>query len=132
MRVTLLRKLALCAIAASVALEAQSLRVRLSGFHRRVARPLLFTEVGYLSQRGASAWPWNEGATEPIDLDDQRRCHAAFARVWRGAPTALLAGAYFWNWYGWGGARSRGYTPRGKPAEEEIRGYFAAPKSGSE
>jgi hypothetical protein len=82
----------------------------------------LFTELGYLSQRGAAAWPWDEGARKPVDLDEQRRCYAAFRLAWSGS--SILSGVYFWNWYGWGGAASRGYTPRGKPAADEIRAYF--------
>lgn len=93
-------------------------------FSARVGRPLLFTEVGYLSQAGAAAWPWDEGAKKPVDLEEQRRCYDAFAAVWRG--TAGLAGVYFWNWYGWGGKASGGYTPRGKPAAEVIRRYFTS------
>lgn len=98
------------------------LRVELERISRKLARPLLFTEVGYLSQRGAAAWPWDEGARQPVDLDEQRRAYAAFCRTWRNAD--FLAGVYFWNWYGWGGGSSRGYTPRNKPATEEIRQYF--------
>jgi hypothetical protein len=99
------------------------LRAELERFSQKLERPLLFTEIGYLSQKGASAWPWDEGATQPVDLDEQRRCYAAFRRAWSGS--AILAGVYFWNWYGWGGARSRGYTPRGKPAADEIRAFFS-------
>lgn len=101
------------------------LRATLETFHARVGRPLLFTEIGYLSQRGASAWPWNEGATEPVDLDEQRRCYRAFRDTWADAPASLLGGVYFWNWYGWGGLTSGGYTPRDKPAAREIEAYFA-------
>lgn len=102
----------------------QELRARLEQFARAVHRPLLLTEVGYLSQRGAAAWPWQEGAAEPVDLEEQRRCYQAFRIVWQ-EPSPLLAGVYFWNWYGWGGPTSRGYTPRGKPAAEEIKHFFA-------
>jgi Glycoside Hydrolase Family 113 len=98
------------------------LRRELEAWSRTLGKPLLFTELGYLSQRGAAAWPWDEGATQPIDLEEQRRCYAAFCRTWSGSAT--LAGVYFWNWYGWGGTGSRGYTPRGKPAAEEIRRFF--------
>jgi hypothetical protein len=77
--------------------------------------------VGYLSQRGATAWPWNEGATEPVDLEEQRRAYQAFVDAWADAPPA---GVYFWNWYGWGGDVSGGYTPRGKPAVDELRRFF--------
>jgi hypothetical protein len=106
----------------------KALRANLERFSRSLGRPLLFTEIGYLSQRGAAAWPWEEGATQPVDLDEQRRCYAAFCRTWRDAPLEVLAGTYFWNWYGWGGAGSRGYTPRGKPAADEIKLWFGGNK----
>jgi hypothetical protein len=113
----------------------RNLRAQLERFRERVGRPLLFTEVGYLSQRGAAAWPWAEGAREPVDLDEQRRCYRAFRSAWQDALPSLLAGLYFWNWYGWGGPSSRGYSPRGKPAADEIRALFRtdgapAPRTG--
>ena len=89
---------------------------------RLVGRPLVLTEVGYLSQRGAVAHPWDEGARDPIDLDEQKRAYAAVRQAW--TPSLLLDGVYFWNWYGWGGDTSRSYTPRGKPAAEEIKLWF--------
>ena len=96
--------------------------MRLMRWQHRVGKPLILTEVGYLSQRGAAARPWNEGATEPIDLDLQRRCYEAFRRVWDDEPR--LSGAYFWNWFGWGGPDSAEYTPRGKPAASEIAAWY--------
>jgi Glycoside Hydrolase Family 113 len=102
----------------------RKLRDELTAFARAHARPIVFTEIGYLSQRGASAWPWDEGARKDVDLDEQRRAYEAFRRVWMDAPAELLAGVYFWNWYGWGGVTSRGYTPRGKPAAQEIRAFY--------
>jgi hypothetical protein len=75
-----------------------------------------------LSQRGAAGWPWKEDAIEPVDLDDQRRCYRAFTTAWEGAGS--LQGVFFWNWYGWGGETSRGYTPRGKPAAQEIQRWY--------
>jgi hypothetical protein len=101
----------------------RDLRDELARFARKQGRPLLFTELGYLSQRGSSAWPWDEAARAPIDLEEQRRAYEAFRRVWQGAPPDAFAGVYFWNWYGWGGPTSRGYTPRGKPAAAEIRAW---------
>jgi hypothetical protein len=116
----------------------QTLRDKLVAFATRLSRPLVFTEVGYLSQRGAAAWPWDEGASEPVDLEEQRRCYEAFRHTWQDEPPA---GVYFWNWYGWGGPTSGGYTPRNKPAAGEIRRFFLprgeasrpdrAPSSGS-
>lgn len=100
----------------------QKKRVDLVAFAKAKQKPLLLTEVGYLSQRGAAAWPWEEGAEQPVDLEDQRRAYEAFARAWQGE--AQLAGVYFWNYYGFGGRASRGYTMRHKPAAQEMERYF--------
>lgn len=99
-------------------------REKLLHMRERINRPLVITEVGYLSQDGTADWPWDENAAEPIDLEEQRRCYEAFRRTWENQPD--LAGVYFWNWYGWGGPKSREYTPRGKPAEREICAMFGA------
>jgi hypothetical protein len=79
----------------------------------------VLTELGYRSRAGSSATPWDEGPGGSPDVDEQRRAFAAFRRVWSGSTA--LAGVYVWNWYGWGGPTSISYTPRGKPAELEVR-----------
>ncbi len=83
------------------------------------ARGFVFTELGYRSRAGATAAPWDEGTRGTPDVEDQRRGFAAFRRAWAGATA--LEGVYIWNWYGFGGPTSTGYTPRGKPAELEVR-----------
>jgi hypothetical protein len=94
-------------------------RRELDAWHANRPRPLLFTELGYRSRTGATASPWDETPGGTPNLDEQRRAFAAFRRVWTGASS--LDGAYIWNWYGYGGPTSVGYTPRGKPAEVEVR-----------
>ena len=88
-------------------------------------KPFVFTELGYRSRAGGSAEPWNEGAPGPVDLDEQRRAFAAFRRTWttpaKDLPPSPLEGVYIWNWYGYGGPASAGYTPRGKPAADEVK-----------
>jgi hypothetical protein len=88
-------------------------------WHTGREHPLVLTEVGYRSRAGSTASPWDERAGGTPDLEEQRRGFAAFRKVWAGE--GALGGAYVWNWYGWGGPRSVGYTPRGKPAEMEVR-----------
>ncbi|MDD5309756.1 MAG: hypothetical protein PHU25_20760 [Deltaproteobacteria bacterium] len=101
--------------------------VRLMRFEHKVKRPLILTEVGYLSQKGTASWPWKEAADEPIDLEIQRRCYEAFRRVWAFEPR--LAGSYFWNWFGWGGPTSKEYTPRNKPAMREVAAWYVGSAS---
>ncbi|MCS6914305.1 MAG: hypothetical protein RMK29_20740 [Myxococcales bacterium] len=100
----------------------QGPRERMERLAARLGRPLLLTEVGYPSQAGAAARPWDERAQAPVDLEEQRRLYEAFRRVWLGVPH--VSGAYFWNWFGWGGPASPAYTPRGKPAAREIQIFF--------
>jgi hypothetical protein len=88
-------------------------------WHSDRTRPLVLTEVGYRSRAGSTVAPWDETSGGTPDLEEQRRAFAAFRQVWSGEPR--LDGAYVWNWYGWGGKDSVGYTPRGKPAEQEVR-----------
>ena len=102
-------------------LEAGWRRVRreLETWHAGRPRGFLFTELGYRSRAGTTATPWDEGSPGTPDADEQRRAFAAFRRAWAGS--LLLEGVYIWNWYGWGGAGTTGYTPRGKPAEQDVR-----------
>lgn len=94
-------------------------KAELLQWHADHSRPLVLTEVGYRSRAGSTVAPWDESSGGTPDLDEQRRAFAAFTDAWAGEPR--LEGAYVWNWYGWGGKDSVGYTPRGKPAEQEVR-----------
>ncbi len=97
-------------------------------WRERVDRPLVLTEVGWASQRGCSVEPWNylrsrEASAE--GLAEQARCYEAFVRAWGGQ--AQPAGTLWWEWTpGAGGAEDGGYTPKGKPAEAILRGWFRA------
>jgi Glycoside Hydrolase Family 113 len=102
------------------------IKLKLVRWQQNHKRPLILTEVGYLSQKNAAAWPWKEGADEEIDLELQRRCYEAYRRVWSGEKR--LEGSYFWNWFGWGGPDSKEYTPRNKPAAAEVRKWFLSSK----
>ena len=97
-------------------------RARLVGFAAEVKKPLLFTEIGYPSQQGAATRPWDYTTRAPVDLEEQRRAYAAFATVWKDEPA--LGGVVFWDWQRPGGADDPSYTPRGKPAEKIVRGFF--------
>jgi len=99
-------------------------KVQVERLRARVGKELVITEVGYHSQAGAAARPWEESATAALALELQARCYRAFRRVWAGARG--LRGVYFWNWFGYGGPRSREYSPRGKPAAREICSWYGA------
>jgi len=97
-------------------------RDALISWARREGRPLLITEVGYPSRAGAADDPWDYTAERPADLELQRRCYRAFVEAWSGVRE--LSGAFFYLWWGEGGAGDRDYTPRGKPAAAELARWF--------
>ncbi len=69
--------------------------------------------------------PWAELAQARVDLQAQRVCYEAFAKVWNDEPA--LTGVYFWNWSdGPGGDNDNSYTPRNKPAMKVIQAWFGA------
>lgn len=98
------------------------IRSDLRNFHAKVQRPLLFTELGYPSQDGAASNPWDYTTGKPVDLEEQAACYEAVRKVWQGER--ILAGLFWWNWFGYGGADSAYYTPKGKPAEAVIRSWY--------
>lgn len=92
-------------------------------FARALGRPVVFTEIGYPSQEGALAFPWDETRSRPVDLEEQRIGFEAFARAVGDA--AFVQGAYVWNWFGFGGPADGDYTPRGKPAAALLGCWYA-------
>ncbi len=88
-----------------------------------VRKPLVIAEVGYPSRKGAARDPWDYTLERPPDLPTQAALYAAFLRSW--ARSKSLNGVYFYLWWGEGGASDTGYTPRGKPAQEVLRAWFA-------
>lgn len=108
-------------------LQWRKIRKNLTRWSRHVSRrPFIFTEVGYPSRDGAAVEPWDYTKDTTVDLEEQRRAFSAFVKAWRGSRQ--LAGVFFWDWYGDGGAKCRRYTPRGKPASRVIRRWFRTKK----
>ncbi len=99
----------------------RSLRTEIETWLAPRKQPFVFTELGYRSRAGSTASPWDETPGGTVDLDEQRRGFEAFRRAWTVPPAPALGGLYVWNWYGYGGPTSIGYTPRGKPAADEVR-----------
>jgi hypothetical protein len=97
-------------------------------FVKKVGKPLVFLEVGWcdIANAASASWDYTQDQ-EPIDLDLQKRLYEGFFHAWYGNPN--LGGFSIWEWPpGEGGPDDRGYTPRGKPAEDVLKEWFAKPK----
>lgn len=85
-------------------------------------KPILFSEVGYPSIEGGAALPWDYTREAPASPAEQRDAFEALIRTWESDPS--LSGVFVYTWMDFGEAPERGYSPRGKPAEELLRAWF--------
>jgi hypothetical protein len=98
-----------------------------------VGKPLLFTEVGWCSQEGTSIEPWNyyhNQTPTAAGHEEQARCYRAFMETWKDdfkkGKDSPVGGAVWWEWMNVpGGPDDYNYIPKGKPAEAELREWFA-------
>ena len=100
----------------------------LQALRAEVGLPLLLTEIGYASKVSAAAKPWCVCPSEAPDQELQATLLDAFLTVVDredAAGTAPIDGFFLWNWFGHGGPNDGGFTPRGKPAEDVLNGWFA-------
>ncbi|MCZ6779165.1 MAG: hypothetical protein O7F16_09370 [Acidobacteria bacterium] len=88
----------------------------------RWGRPLVITEIGYPSRRGAAFDPWDYTVQEEPDPEGQATLYRAFLKAWARVPG--LSGVYFYMWWGQGGPQDIGYSPKGKPAEQVLRDWL--------
>ena len=97
-------------------------------FLEKEGKPLVFLEAGWCSIGNAASEPWDYTVEDvPLDLDLQKRLYEGFFQTWYGNPH--LGGFSIWEWPPEeGGPDDRGYTPKGKPAEEVLKEYLAKPK----
>ncbi len=96
-------------------------------FQVEVKKPILFTEVGWCSQEGAAKEGWNYYANQkPTQAGhrEQTLLYEAFIRNW--GHESGIGGMIWWEWdHNPGGPGDYNYTPRGKPAEQILRAWFA-------
>jgi len=96
----------------------------LEAIARREGRPVLLVEAGYAPTPDAPVKPWEEGSA-PIDLETQRACYEALVSALE--RKSWVAGVSFWKWFSSpsaGGPQDASHTPKGKPAEAEMRAAF--------
>ena len=108
------------------------IKSQIKQFQAEVRRPLIFTEVGWCSQVGAAHEGWNYYANQkPSEsgLKEQAMLYESFLKTWGSDPD--VGGIIWWEWDASpGGPQDYNYTPRGKPAEQILRRWFAGKPNG--
>jgi hypothetical protein len=103
---------------------------RLEGLSQKFQKPIIISEIGYLSADGTNTDPPNflKFAQAPVDLQEQADCYqAAFEVLW-GKP--WLKGIFWWRWNVLprepGNIRdvNKDSIPRGKPALDILKKYY--------
>lgn len=86
-------------------------------------RPLIISEYGYPAVDSAATSPWDETASSvPAPELQAELVGVALAEIER----ADIRGGFLWNWFGFGGDRSFGYSPRGREAAAVVKVAFGA------
>jgi hypothetical protein len=86
--------------------------------------PILFTEIGYRSIVGSPRRPWDSTLSGDVSTETQAAAYdAAFHAL---ASEPWFAGMYWWVWSPEipNGPRDGGYSPQGKPAEEQLIDWY--------
>lgn len=109
-------------------LDTTTLVRRVQRVYERYHKPVLLTEVGFPSLRGANRQPWEDASGEDspaaLDLQLQARAYAAiFAAFY---PQPWCAGMYWWKigTNGFGGPDDGSHTPWGKPAMQVMAQWY--------
>ncbi|MGA5818160.1 glycoside hydrolase family 113 [Kitasatospora sp. NPDC094028] len=99
----------------------------LAAFSARQQRKVLFTEAGYVSQRGTTTAPYSWTVSKSDGSAEQAAAYEALLASFDGK--AWWAGVCWWMWDDWPDsgetAKHLAYTPHGKPAEEVLRTWWA-------
>jgi hypothetical protein len=86
-------------------------------------KPVLMTEVGYLSAYGTAINPGSASSTTP-DPAAQADAYNAFFQVWSAEGGSWLQGVELWQWDLDNVFNSAGYSVMGKPADAIVSQYF--------
>jgi hypothetical protein len=105
-------------------------KATLSALSARYGKPVIFTEIGYRSTAGCTAFPWDSWRSGRINWVEQAAAYEAAFRQFYNEP--WMAGMYWWFWPAdpWAsGPCDTGYSPRQKPAEDILRAWYGGTPS---
>ncbi|MDD4888719.1 MAG: hypothetical protein PHU85_02220 [Phycisphaerae bacterium] len=100
---------------------------KLIAWQKTIGKPVIFTEAGWASQKGAAMNPWDYyAAPDKPSMVEQENLYKGFLQVWE--KEDMVGGLIFWEWTlvddDYDATKDGGYSPRGKPAEKVLRDYF--------
>lgn len=103
---------------------------KIKNFQKKVDRPIIFTEFGYLSVDGCAYNTWElEAKVKSLPINEQAQANAyqaLFETFWK---EDWWQGGFLWKWFpnmaGGEGYNSRDYTPQGKMGQETLKEWYS-------
>ncbi|WP_176606443.1 glycoside hydrolase family 113 [Streptomyces morookaense] len=104
----------------------QPIAEELAAFSAKQGRKILFTEAGYVSQKGSTTAPYSWTVSKRDGDAEQAAAYEALLATFNGKP--WWAGVCWWMWDDWPDAgetaKRLAYTPHGKSAEKVLRRWW--------
>lgn len=106
----------------------QPAKTATEALQRRVKKPVLFTEYGYMSMNQAAwrNWELEKQWMKTPNMEAQKQAFEAVFKAFWHEP--WFAGGFIWKWYdnhpASGGVRDTDYTPQNKPAELTVKNWY--------
>jgi len=99
-------------------------------FQKEINKPILISEIGYVSKTGCSFKPWSWYLGE-YNTKEQEDCYWALNQVWKDKP--YISGIYFFGWpIENEGTDNVMFSPKNNPAEKIIEKWFHESKNQEE
>ncbi len=101
----------------------------ITNFYKKIKKPILFTEFGYLSADGCAYNSWEvEKRIHETNINEQAQANAfdgLFATFWK---EEWWGGGFLWKWFpegmGHEGYFAKDYTPQGKKSEKVLKKWY--------
>jgi hypothetical protein len=95
--------------------------------NKKVASPVIFTEIGYQSADGTNRTPWQTDATQEDQQEQAMALEAVFNTT---AGKEWFKGLYWWNYFPTDVQRPLDFTIKGKKAEDVLKDRFKTTQGG--
>ncbi len=111
-------------------------KIAIRNFYKKVRKPIVFTEYGYLSVDGCAYNTWElESKVTKLDINEKAQSNAIHALLETFWEEPYWHGGFIWKWFpnmrGGEGYNARDYTPQGKKGFETLQNWYSKSLTGS-
>jgi flavodoxin len=98
---------------------------KMKSFHKKVNKPIAFTEYGYLDTDGCAFNSWEiEKKLKEVKINQQAQANAIEALLKTFWKESWWHGGFVWKWYPERGVVEKDYSPQKKLAERVLKNWY--------